>query len=73
LGREEALIVAESLKKKRSDAEIDAAFAEMAHDDEYLSEAIALAREFEVSDWEAYCLLDPRKTPTDDYARLPLL
>jgi hypothetical protein len=44
--------------KKLTEAEIDAAFAEMAHDEEYLNEALRLTREFEVSDWEAYRLLD---------------
>ena len=37
-----------------SDSEIDAAFAEMATDDEYLRESLSLAREFARSDWEAY-------------------
>jgi ATP-dependent protease HslVU (ClpYQ) peptidase subunit len=36
-----------------SEAEIDAAFAGMAADAEYQREAIALAKEFEKSDWEA--------------------
>ena len=37
-----------------TDAEIDAAFFEMANDEEYLLEAIELTRSFENSDWEAH-------------------
>jgi Arc/MetJ-type ribon-helix-helix transcriptional regulator len=35
-------------------AAIDAAFAEMAHDQEYLAEASAMAEEFVVDEWEAF-------------------
>lgn len=34
-------------------AAIDAAFAEMAHDPDYQTEAKAIASEFEAADWEA--------------------
>ncbi len=34
-------------------AKIDAAFAVMANDPDYLAEAEAICREFEFSDWEA--------------------
>lgn len=36
-----------------SEAEIDAAFAQMADDPDYQRDSVALAREFEKSDWEA--------------------
>src|SRR5277367_3015693 len=39
--------------KRLTEAEIDAAFGQMATDPEYQAEAKALAREFERSDWEA--------------------
>jgi hypothetical protein len=35
------------------DAEIDAAFSKMAEDPDCRRESIAMAREFETSDWEA--------------------
>ncbi|GAA6616311.1 ribbon-helix-helix domain-containing protein [Scytonema sp. NUACC26] len=35
-------------------AEIDAAFAKMADDDEYQAESLAIARDFAKSDWEAF-------------------
>ncbi|KYC42991.1 hypothetical protein WA1_12870 [Scytonema hofmannii PCC 7110] len=35
-------------------AEIDAAFAKMADDDEYHTESLAIACEFAKSDWEAF-------------------
>ena len=35
-----------------SENEIDAAFGQMAHDPDYQRDSIALAREFEKSDWE---------------------
>ena len=35
-------------------AAIDAAFAEMAHDQEYLAEASAMAEEFVVDEWKAF-------------------
>jgi len=40
--------------KRLTDAEIDAAFSEMANDEEYLLEAVELTRSFEKSDWEAH-------------------
>lgn len=39
--------------RRLSEAEIDAAFAQMADDPDYLRDSIVLAREFEKSDWEA--------------------
>ena len=39
-----------------TEAELDARFAEMADDADYQTEAIALAAEFERSDWEAFQL-----------------
>ena len=44
----------EEKMRRLSEAEIDAAFAQMAHDPDYQRNAIALAREFERSDWEAF-------------------
>lgn len=35
-------------------AEIDAAFAKMADDEEYQAESLAIARDFAKSDWEAF-------------------
>src|SRR5580693_9883036 len=40
--------------RRLTEAEIDAAFAQMAHDTNYQSSSIALSREFEKSDWEAF-------------------
>jgi Arc/MetJ-type ribon-helix-helix transcriptional regulator len=45
--------VEEKLQQLR-EQEIDAAFAEMAHDPEYQKSAIEMAKSFERSDWEAY-------------------
>lgn len=39
--------------QRLTEAEIDAAFAEMAHDIDYQRSSITLAREFEGSDWQA--------------------
>lgn len=39
--------------RRMTEAEIDAAFAQMASDTDYQRNSIALAREFEMSDWEA--------------------
>jgi len=40
--------------RRMTEAEIDAAFAQMASDPEYQRDSIAMAGEFEVSDWEAF-------------------
>src|SRR6266849_9723590 len=40
--------------RRLTEAEIDAAFAQMAHDSDYQRGSIALANEFERSDWEAF-------------------
>ena len=40
--------------RRLTEAEIDAAFAQMAHDADYQRNAIALASEFAKSDWEAF-------------------
>jgi hypothetical protein len=47
-----------------SEAEIDAAFAQMAGDDDYQREAVALATEFERSDWEAARVTESAHEPT---------
>ena len=39
-----------------TEAELDACFAEMANDSDYQTDAIALAAEFERSDWEAFLM-----------------
>jgi hypothetical protein len=39
--------------RRMSEAEIDEAFAHMAHDADYRRDSVALTREFEKSDWEA--------------------
>lgn len=40
--------------RRLTEAEIDAAFAHMAHDADYQHTSIALASEFAKSDWEAF-------------------
>ncbi|MGA7931821.1 MAG: hypothetical protein WCA20_38200 [Candidatus Sulfotelmatobacter sp.] len=40
--------------RRLTEAEIDAAFAQMAHDADYQRNSIALASEFAKSDWEAF-------------------
>jgi hypothetical protein len=40
--------------RRLTEAEIDAAFAQMANDEDYQRNSIALASEFEKSDWEAF-------------------
>jgi hypothetical protein len=42
------------MKKKLSQFDLDARFAEMANDPDYQSAALSLAREFEPSDWAAF-------------------
>jgi hypothetical protein len=37
-----------------TEAEIDAAFAQMAHDPDYQRDSIVISGEFEKSDWEAF-------------------
>ena len=46
-----------------TEAELDARFADMANDAGYQADAIALAAEFELSDWEAFQRVE---TLTDD-------
>lgn len=40
--------------RRLTEAEIDAAFAQMAHDTDYQRTSISLANEFAKSDWEAF-------------------
>jgi hypothetical protein len=40
--------------RRLTEAEIDAAFAGMADDTDYQRDSIAVAREFEAGDWEAF-------------------
>jgi hypothetical protein len=49
--------------RRLTEAEIDAAFAEMAHDSDYQRKSIALAGEFEKSDWEAFKSGTPHEQP----------
>jgi hypothetical protein len=49
--------IVEAVKDKLreiSEADIDAAFAQMANDPAYQRDSVALAKEFEKSDWEAF-------------------
>jgi hypothetical protein len=46
-----------------TEAEIDAAFAQMAHDTDYQRSSIALASEFAKSDWEAFASGTQRERP----------
>jgi hypothetical protein len=55
-----------------SEAEIDAAFAQMAEDQDFKQESVSLAREFETSDWEAFKISEgeeTRKTHVVDAAK----
>ena len=45
--------------------EIDQAFSEMGRDQEYQEEALALARSFEKSDWEAYQVANATRVNND--------
>jgi hypothetical protein len=49
--------------RRLTEAEIDAAFAQMAHDPDYQRESVALASEFEKSDWEAFESGNPHEQP----------
>jgi L-lactate utilization protein LutC len=49
--------------RRLTEAEIDAAFAEMAHDTNYQRNSIALASEFEKSDWDALASSIPHEQP----------
>ena len=40
--------------RRLTEAEIDAAFAQMAQDPDYQRESVAMTKEFEKSDWEAF-------------------
>jgi hypothetical protein len=40
--------------RRLTEAEIDSAFAQMAHDPDYQRQSLALANEFVKSDWEAF-------------------
>lgn len=54
--------VADAIRRELATAEaaaIDAAFAEMATDLDYLAEADALMDEFALADWEAFRLAEP--------------
>lgn len=50
--------------RRLTEAEIDAAFAQMATDEDYQRGSIALASEFEKSDWEAF-----RSTPRHEHPK----
>ena len=49
--------------RRLTEAEIDAAFGQMAHDVDFQSSSIALASEFERSDWEAFKSGTPHGQP----------
>jgi hypothetical protein len=48
------VLAIEEKVRRLTEAEIDAAFAQMAQDPDYQRDAVAMAREFEKSDWEAF-------------------
>ena len=52
--------------RRLMEAEIDAAFAQMANDSDYQRGSIALANEFERSDWEAFKSGTPPEQPSHD-------
>ncbi|HEY6766096.1 MAG TPA: hypothetical protein VI386_15135 [Candidatus Sulfotelmatobacter sp.] len=52
--------------QRLTEAEIDAAFAQMAQDSQYQSTSVALAEEFEKSDWEAYSSVAPHERSGQD-------
>ncbi|HLB89508.1 MAG TPA: YlcI/YnfO family protein [Terriglobales bacterium] len=54
--------------RRLAEAEIDAAFAQMAHDPNYQHDSIALAKEFELSDWEALRSTDSPHEPSHIHA-----
>jgi hypothetical protein len=45
--------------RRLQEAEVDAAFSEMARDPDYQRSSVALSQEFERSDWEALQSTDP--------------
>jgi hypothetical protein len=47
--------------RRLTEAEIDAAFAQMAHDADYQRASVELARQFENSDWEAFGSITPHE------------
>ncbi len=49
--------------RRLTEAEIDAAFAHMASDEEYQRSSVALAGEFETSDWAAFRSATPHEQP----------
>jgi hypothetical protein len=59
--------VEERLRQLR-EKEIDDAFAAMAQDPDYQRDAVAMARSFETSDWEAHQILEP-STEIHEHAR----
>jgi L-lactate utilization protein LutC len=52
--------------RRLTEAEIDAAFAQMADDADYQRSSIALASEFAKSDWEAFQSAAPHEQPPHD-------
>jgi hypothetical protein len=52
--------------RRLSEAEIDEAFAHMAHDADYRHDSVALARAFEKSDWEALQAAPTHERPAPD-------
>ena len=49
--------------RRLTEAEIDAAFAQMAHDTDYQRNSVRLASEFAKSDWEAFESDTPHEQP----------
>jgi hypothetical protein len=52
--------------RRLTEAEIDEAFAHMAHDTDYQRSSIALANQFEKSDWEAFEAGTTHEQPTHE-------
>jgi len=55
--------------QRLSEAELDAAFAEMARDPDYQNSSVAMSREFERSDWEALQPASPSREPRQPKTR----
>ena len=49
--------------RRLTESEIDAAFAQMSEDPDYQRDSVAMAREFERSDWEALKSTDSESSP----------
>lgn len=58
--------VVEAIREKLdrlTEAQIDAAFAQMAEDDDYKQDSLKVAQEFERSDWDSFKMTESEQTP----------